>query len=66
MDLKNEIEIRANAYIEKRIASSGVPFPFVGVHRELCMKLMAAFACEEIAAALTDVFMLPSSETHSK
>ncbi len=46
---KEALEARAEAYIEKRIASSGgVPFPFVGVQRTLCIKLMTGFACEVI------------------
>lgn len=52
---KESLEVRANAYIDKRVTSSGVPFPLVGVQRDLCAKLMAAFACEAVIEFYKDI-----------
>lgn len=53
---KEEVERRAAEYIAERERTSGAPFPLEGIHRTLCIKCMAAFACGEVAAALLDVF----------
>ncbi len=58
---KEALEAKANAYIEKRVASSnsGAQFPLVGIQRTLCVKLMVAFACEVVLGELTEIGYRP-------
>mgnify|MGYP001582717554 CR=1 FL=1 len=46
------IKAKADAYIDERTRTSGVPFPFVGEHRQLAIMLMAGFACVVLADEL--------------
>ena len=46
------LKAKADAYINERVAMAGQPFPLEGQHRELCVVLMAGFACDVVIAEL--------------